>query len=132
MNQTVKRWVAVEPRPQSVLGVASTGADGWARMRLNQTVKRWVAVEPRPQSVLGVVSTGADGWAVGGGWERISQAHLYGVLFNQAQGSSGRGRTGAGGFPKIPTRPRPPPTAVHAGFVGTVAVLWLGFIEGVA
>ena len=32
MNQTVKRWVAVKPRPQSVLGVVSTGAVGWARM----------------------------------------------------------------------------------------------------
>ena len=30
MNQTVKRWDAVEPRPQSVLGVVSTGAVGWA------------------------------------------------------------------------------------------------------
>ena len=50
MNQAVKRWVAVKPRPQSVLVVVSTGAVGWARMRLNQAVKRWVAVEPRPQS----------------------------------------------------------------------------------
>ena len=70
MNQAVKRWVAVKPRPQSVLGVVSTGAVGWARMRLNQAVKRWVAVEPRPQSVLGVVSTGAVGWA----W--VIPAHL--------------------------------------------------------
>ena len=51
MNQAVKRWVAVEPRPQSVMVLVSTGAGGWARMRLNQAVKRWVAVEPRPQSV---------------------------------------------------------------------------------
>ena len=70
MNQTVMRWYAVEPRPQSVLGVVSTGAVGCARMRSNQTVNRWYAVEPRPQSVLGVVSTGAVGWAYGGGWER--------------------------------------------------------------
>ena len=65
LNQAVKRWFAVEPRPQSGLGVVSTGAAGWARMRLNQAVKRWVAVEPRPQSVLVLVSTGAGGWAIG-------------------------------------------------------------------
>ena len=70
MNQAVKRWEAVEPRPQSVLVLVSTGAVGWARMRLNQAVMRWDAVEPRPQSVLGVVCTGAVGWAYGGGWER--------------------------------------------------------------
>ena len=70
MNQTVKRWVAVEPRPQSVLEIVSAGAVGWARMRMNQAVKRWVAVEPRPQSVLEIVSAGAVGWAYGGGWER--------------------------------------------------------------
>ena len=64
MNQAVKRWVAVEPRPQSVMVLVSTGAGGWARMRLNQAVKRWYAVEPRPQSVMVLVSTGAGGWAV--------------------------------------------------------------------
>ena len=42
----------------------------------------------------------------------MSQAHLYCVLSHQAQGNRGRGRTGAGGFPKIPTRPRPRPTAL--------------------
>ena len=54
MNQAVKRWYAVEPRPQSLLGVVSTGAVGWARMSQNQAVKRWYAVKPRPQSVLGI------------------------------------------------------------------------------
>ena len=73
MNQTVKRWVAVEPRPQSVLDLVSTGAVGWARMRMNQTVKRWVAVEPRPQSVLDLVSTGAVGWAF------VTIAHFQGA-----------------------------------------------------
>lgn len=33
MNQTVKRWVAVEPRPQSVLVLVSTGAVGWAFLK---------------------------------------------------------------------------------------------------
>lgn len=32
MNQTVKRWVAVEPRPQSVLVLVSAGAVGWAHL----------------------------------------------------------------------------------------------------
>ena len=37
------------------------------------------------------------------------------MYINPAQGSKGRGRAGAGGFPKIPTRPNPPPTAVRVG-----------------
>ena len=70
MNQAVKRWYAVEPRPQSVLGVVSTGAVGWARMRLNQAVKRRYAVEPRPQSVLEIVNTGVD-------WSAVVMAHVF-------------------------------------------------------
>ena len=33
MSQTVKRWLAVEPRPQSVMVVVITGAVGWACLK---------------------------------------------------------------------------------------------------
>ena len=54
----------------------------------------------------------ADYHQHGRGRVGISQAHLCSLLSHPAQGSRGRGRTRAGGFPKIPTRPRPTPTAV--------------------
>ena len=101
MNQTVKRWVAVEPRPLSVLEIVSTGAVGWARMRMNQTVKRWVAVKPRPQSVLEVVSTGAVGWA----------CHLrfcFMCYSTHRRGAGGGDGRGLGGFPKYPPAPPDP------------------------
>ena len=134
MNQTVKRWDTVKPRPQSVLGVVSTGAVGWAWIRMNQTVKRWVAVKPRPQSVLGVVSTGAVGWA----WTRMNQTvkrwdtvkprpqsvlevvstgavgwacplrFCMMCISTNRRGSEGGDGRGLGGFPKYPPAPPDP------------------------
>ena len=92
MNQAVKRWVAVEPRPQSVMVLVSTGAGGWACLKricvVCFSIQRRGAkggggrglvgfpkyppdpARPRPQSVLEIVNTGVD-------WSAVVMAHVF-------------------------------------------------------
>ena len=121
LNQAVKRWVAVEPRPQSVLVLVSTGAVGWACLKricvVCYSIKR--------RGIGGGGGRGLVGFPKYPPDPDRPRPHCGGVVVWLFQGRSmkGNGSFRTRASEASPSQPNHPSGLIHRGYKQTIVVL---------